>query len=96
MSSRNANKNQVLLQGRHIESILSLKKIGNSRNKEDTEEEEAPQCRSPTKFPKRAGYLNLLRTKRFSTETTENSSLQRRKSRFPDSTFSVREREREI
>jgi hypothetical protein len=58
MSSRNANKNQVLLQGRHIESILSLKRIGNSRNKEDTEEEEAPQCRSPTKFPKRAGYLN--------------------------------------
>jgi hypothetical protein len=31
MSSRNANKNQVLLQGRHIESIISLKKIGNSR-----------------------------------------------------------------
>jgi hypothetical protein len=62
---------------------------------EDAEEEEAPQCRSPTKFPKRAEYLNLRRTKSFSTETTENSSLQRRKSRFRNSTFSVYERERE-
>jgi hypothetical protein len=69
--------------------ILSLKKIGNLRNKEEEEEEEAPQCRSPTKFPKQAEYLNLRRTKssNFSTETTENSSLQRRKSRFRNSTF---------
>ncbi len=70
--------------------ILSLKKIGNSRNKEDSEkEDEAPQCRSPTKFPKQAEYLNLRRTKssNFSTEMTENSSLQRRKSRFRNSTF---------
>ncbi len=77
--------------------ILSLKKIGNLRNKEEEEEEEAPRCRSPTKFLKQAEYLNLRRTKssNFSTETTENSSLQRRKSRFRNSTLRERERERE-